>query len=81
MAYRKQMIATLSVADLSEENNPLDIYKAVINGRLKQADADNLACEKSKPKIHVILHTTTRNELDKTLRPQIHNRLKIDPIR
>jgi hypothetical protein len=81
MAYRKQMIATLSVADLSEENNPLDIYKAVIIGRLKQADADNLACEKSKPKIHVILHTTTRNELDKTLRPQIHNRLKIDPIR
>jgi hypothetical protein len=67
LKYQKDITVPFSAEDLSDKNDPLGIYKAVIIGRMKQADSDNLAYEKSKMKLCGILYSMTTKEMDERL--------------
>jgi hypothetical protein len=67
MAYQKEITVFFDSEDLSDKNDPLGIYKARIIGRMKQADADNLACEKSNTKLYGVISSMTTKEVDEKL--------------
>ena len=67
MAYQKDITVPFDTADLSDKNDPLGIYKARIIGRMKQADTDNLAYEKSKTKLYGVISSMTTKEVDEKL--------------
>jgi hypothetical protein len=67
IAYQKEITVPFDSKDLSDKNDPLGIYKARIIGRMKQADADNLAYEKSKTKLYGVISSMTTKEVDEKL--------------
>jgi hypothetical protein len=67
MAHQKEITVSFDSKDLSDKYDPLGIYKARIIGRMKQADADNLAYEKSKIKLYGVITSMTTKEVDEKL--------------
>jgi hypothetical protein len=67
LKYQKDITVPFSVEDLSDKNDPLGIYKAVIIGRIKQADSDNLNYEKSKMILYGLLYSMSTKEMDERL--------------
>jgi hypothetical protein len=67
LKYQNDITVPFSAEDLPDKNDPLGIYKAVIIGRMKEADSDNLAYEKSKMKLYGILYSMTTKEMDERL--------------
>jgi hypothetical protein len=67
LKYQKYITVSFSADDLSDKNDPLGIYKAVVIGRMKQAETDNLAFEKSKPRLYGIMSSMTTKEMDERL--------------
>ena len=67
MAYQREITVDYDAATLSDKNDPLGIGKARIIGRMKQADADYLAYEKSKTKLYGIISSMTTKEVDEKL--------------
>ena len=65
--YQDEITVNYSAASLSEENDPLGLNKARIIGKMKQADIDNLAYEKSKAKLYGIITSMTTKEVDEKL--------------
>ena len=59
MAYQKEITVPFDSEDLSDKKDPLGIYEARIIGRMKQADADNHAYEKSKTKLYGVISSIT----------------------
>jgi hypothetical protein len=63
---------------IAEKNDPLGINKARVIGKMKQADIDNTAYEKSKAKLFGIISSMTTKEVDEKL--SIHrSHLASDP--
>ena len=67
MAYQRAITINYDAETLSNTNDPLGIEKARIIGRMKQADADNHAYEKSKTKLYGIISSMTTKEVDEKL--------------
>jgi hypothetical protein len=67
MKYQKDISVPFSAEDLSHKNDPLGIYKAIIIGRMKQADTDNLAYEESKMSLYGVISSMTTKEMDERL--------------
>jgi hypothetical protein len=59
MAYQKEIAVPFDSEDLSDKKDPRGIYEARIIGRMKQADADNHAYEKSKTKLYGVISSIT----------------------
>jgi hypothetical protein len=57
-----KIVVTYDPTSLSKENDPLSINKARVISQVKQANIDNLAYDKSKPKLHGILTSMTTKE-------------------
>jgi hypothetical protein len=67
MAYQREITVDFEASELSEENDPFGLTKARIIGKMKQADTDNLAYEKSKTKLYGIISSMTTEEVDEKL--------------
>lgn len=67
MRYQDEITVEYDAASLSEAKDPLGIGKARIIGKMKQADIDNLAYEKSKTKLYGIISSMTTKEVDEKL--------------
>ena len=67
MAYQRAITINYDAETLSNANDPLGIEKARIIRRMKQADADNHAYEKSKTKLYGIISSMTTKEVDEKL--------------
>jgi hypothetical protein len=63
MVYQDKIIVSYDAEALSEKNGPLGLNKACILAKMKQADIDNHAYEKSKTKLHGIITSMTIKEL------------------
>ena len=65
--YQDEITVNYSTDSLSAENEPLGLNKARTIGKMKQADIDNLAYEKSKAKLYRIITSMTAKEVDEEL--------------
>ena len=57
--YQEDITVGYDAKSLSKENDPLGLEKARIISRMKQADLDNLAYEKSKAKLYGTVNSMT----------------------
>jgi hypothetical protein len=78
MAYQDEITVSHDAEELSEKNDPFGLNKARIVAKMKQADIDNHAYEKSKTKLHGIISSMTTKELDEKL--SVH-RSTLEPVR
>ena len=75
--YQEDITVAYDANTLSKEKDPLGLEKSRIISRMKQADLDNLAYEKSKSKLYGIISSMTTKEVDEKL--SVHRSLiKVD---
>ena len=76
--YQDEITVSYDPKSLDSDNDPLGLNKARVIGKMKQADSDNAAYEKSKAKLFGILSSMTTKEVDEKL--SIHrSHLASDP--
>ena len=66
-SYQDEITVSYDAGSLSKEKDPLGLNKARIIGKMKQADIDNAAYEKSKAKLFGIISSMTTKEVDEKL--------------
>ena len=65
--YQAEIVIHYDESSLTKENDPLGIKLARIIAKMKQADSDNDAYEKSKGKLYGIISSMTTKEVDEKL--------------
>jgi hypothetical protein len=68
--YQESITVDYKPESLTKEGDPLGLNKARLINRMKQADLDNLAYEKSKARLYGIISSMTTKEVDKKLSVQ-----------
>lgn len=71
--YQEDITVSYDEKDLSKEKDPHGLEKARIIAKMKQADTDNIAYEKSKTKLYGIISSMTTKDVDEKL--SIHRSL------
>ena len=75
--YQESITVQYEASSMTTEKDPLGLKRASIMNRMKQADLDNAAYEKSKGKLHGIISSMTTKEVDEKL--SVHRSLiKVD---
>jgi hypothetical protein len=67
LEYHEEITIVYDAESLSDKSNPLGIEKSRIISKIKQADIDNIAYEKSKTKLYGIVSSMTIKEVDEKL--------------
>jgi hypothetical protein len=66
-SYQDEITVSYDAGSFTKEKDPLGLYKARIIGKMKQADIDNAAYEKSKAKLFGIISSMTTKEVAEKL--------------